>query len=540
MELNTVLLRIAPITIFGKNKSVETYALFDEGSTVTLIDSKLADEIGSEGDRDPLTMYWTNSNCYRDNSSRKVTLEIQGTLSGDIFKLSNAHTVANLKLPKQSVNIEKMSQKWHHLLNIPVHGLRNAEPRVLIGQDNIDLTIAREVIQGEPNAPVASRTKLGWVIHGNSALFRNRIDSDFIFHTTRNKTAELEALVRENLVLDNLGTEESLEKKLSQQDQKGLETMDRTCRHLDNGKWEIGLLWKSEEVVLPQSKSTALRRLNIMERKMDSDPILKSKYCEQVEQFLVKGYARELSQEEAENETQRTWYLPHFAVKHESKPDKFRFVFDAKAKSNGVSFNDNFVRGPDLLNSLLNILFNFRQYPIVVAGDIQEMFLQVHIRSEDQGMQRFLWRGRDRKSPPKTYQMEVMIFGSICSPSCAIYVTRKNAEEYAKHFPEAAKAIHENHYMDDYLDSFLNEQQAVKVITEVIRVHSLGGFKIRNFISNSLKILQEIPQELRAKSQSSLNLEHSSIERILGLLWNPKDDTFSFSTRFRERFFRCN
>jgi hypothetical protein len=37
---------------------------------------------------------------------------------------------------------------------------------ILIGQDNIHLTVARKVYQGPQDAPIATKTHLGWILHG--------------------------------------------------------------------------------------------------------------------------------------------------------------------------------------------------------------------------------------------------------------------------------------------------------------------------------------------------------------------------------------
>ena len=70
------------------------------------------------------------------------------------------------------------------------------------------------------------------------------------------------------------------------------------------------------------------------------------------------------------------------------------------------------------------------------------------------------------------------------------------------------------------------------MIHEVIEVHQRGGFEIRNWISNSRRVLQVIPEHLRAKGLEEISLDSRStmpIERTLGLRWNPNDDIFVFT-----------
>ncbi|GBP48739.1 hypothetical protein EVAR_88200_1 [Eumeta japonica] len=42
-------LKIIPVRVAGPKKEIDTYALLDDGSTVTLIDSDLAQQLGARG-----------------------------------------------------------------------------------------------------------------------------------------------------------------------------------------------------------------------------------------------------------------------------------------------------------------------------------------------------------------------------------------------------------------------------------------------------------------------------------------------------------
>src|SRR5699024_1834473 len=110
-----------------------------------------------------------------------------------------------------------------------------------------------------------------------------------------------------------------------------------------------------------------------------------------------------LSREEATSLPEnKVWYLPHFAVVNPNKK-KMRIVFDASAKSNGHCLNDYLLTGPDLYNSLIRILINFRIKNVAFVADIKEMFLQVRVRKEDRRAQRFLWRGYTRDKELDVY-----------------------------------------------------------------------------------------------------------------------------------------
>ena len=89
---------------------------------------------------------------------------------------------------------------------------------------------------------------------------------------------------------------------------------------------------------------------------MEKDRRFKEQYHEKIDEYCAKSNARVLSAEEEKRTTGRTWYLPYFAVTNPNKPGKIRLVFDAAAKSRGVSLSDRLFKGPDLYNSRGNSL----------------------------------------------------------------------------------------------------------------------------------------------------------------------------------------
>jgi len=171
------------------------------------------------------------------------------------------------------------------------------------------------------------------------------------------------------------------------------------------------MLWKDEPVVLPNNQDLAATRLAQLERNLDKDPDKAQLYYKTMNSYIDKGYARKPSDEEASYQPSNTW--------NPNKPGKFRVVFNAASKYQGVSLNDKQVTGPDLFNSLIGVIMRFRLYAFAIVADIESMFFQVRVIKKDQSSLRFLWRGEYRDRPPDTYQMEALIFGAGCSPTCA-------------------------------------------------------------------------------------------------------------------------
>ncbi|XP_062538531.1 uncharacterized protein LOC134206817 [Armigeres subalbatus] len=157
------------------------------------------------------------------------------------------------------------------------------------------------------------------------------------------------------------------------------------------------------------------------------------------------------------------------------------------------------------------------------------MFHQVLIRNEDQQCQRFYWR--DDNGQIATYAMCVMTFGACCSPSCAQYVMRLNAARFAQDYPAAVDVIENRHYVDDMLVSVDTEEEAIKLARDVKFVHSQGGFEIRNWTTNSRRVLECMHGS--TDEEKSLDLSpQMTTEKVLGMWWCTSTDVFTFKVKW--------
>jgi transposase InsO family protein len=513
------LLKVIPVTLVT-NSGVErpSYALLDDGASVSILDDKLASDV--DGPVEPLKLRTAGGHCVTDNTSRSVKIVVRGP-NGVCHDIS-VRTLHNFDLPSQALPARVLEDNVH-LRDLNCSEMREAKPMLLLGQDNWELIVGREIRQGKSGRPVASLTRLGWVVHGPlGGVVGSDVDSANCISTSLD---DLHALVKGQFELEAIGISHVLRKNSNSE--RALEILDKTCRRVsDNSQqWEVGLLWARENVEMPDNYDYAFRRLTGIERKMDRDPSFADAYTKQVDRLLAAGYAREVDGIQASP----VWYLPHFGVFNPNKPGKLRLVYDAAAAYQGVSLNSNLLSGPDLMNSLLGALIKFRSGCIAFTADIADMFMRVKIREADQGAQLFLWRGPDRDKDPSIYVMNSMIFGAASSPTSAIYVLNKNAKEFKDTHPAAVEAIKTKHYVDDYLDSVDSVHTAEQLIADVTHIHRAGGFDIRGWVTNS----PELGEKLPAVVPGRVKLDKSESERTLGMIWCPSSDCMQFDLSFK-------
>jgi hypothetical protein len=503
---STVALKIVPVNIKGSKCATDTYALLDEGSTVTLIDNELAKMIGVNGELHPLKIHGARGMCANENKSRKVSLTVNNK-----FKIG-AHTVSKLLLPAQQYCVNKT--------------VKMVVPQLLLGQDNASLIVTREINSGSGDS-IHSRTLLGWTTHGKVTVSNANNNTSSVYTVglvTHIQTQDdvLIDMLKKHYAIDSLGVTGTA--RVNKIDARAEEILSKTTKQLEDGYYETGLLWKNNNIGLPDNKKCALNRLYSLERKLEKDSHLAGAYNDKINEYLDKGYAREISNEELKVQNPRRWYLPHFPVFNVNKPGKLRIVFDAASKCQGISLNDTLLSGPDLLASLMGCLVRFREGPVAVSADIREMFLRVKIKPEDQQSQLFLWR-HGKEHEIKTFLMTSMIFGATCSPTSAQYVRNKIAEDVLQNQPETARSIKENFYMDDYLESFNCENSAQTTITRVYNLLKRGQFELTNWASNKPAILEKFPAHLKTSSTVDI-IRAQNNEKVLGVSWDPKTDQF--------------
>ena len=129
--------------------------------------------------------------------------------------------------------------------------------------------------------------------------------------------------------------------------------------------------------------------------------------------------------------------------------------------------------------------------------------------------------------------MTAHVFGAISSPACASFGLRRIAEEFPGYGDDVRKFIEEDFYVDDVLKSVPSEQAAVSLIQRTVEVCRLRGVRLHKFTSNSELLLKSLPEsECAAKANIlNLSLDDYPAERVLGVLWNIREDCFQFRVK---------
>lgn len=155
---------------------------------------------------------------------------------------------------------------------------------------------------------------------------------------------------------------------MTKEDRKAMEFFETSCAKEEN-RYVIGLPWKKDLNLLPNNYALAGRGLKSLERSLSKNKTKAKMYNDPIEEYIVKGWARPLSEEELNQDTKPVYYHPHHGVYRSDKRSKpIRVFFDPACKYQGVSLNSFLCKRPCLIGNLLGVIIRFREDPVVFAG----------------------------------------------------------------------------------------------------------------------------------------------------------------------------
>ena len=151
------------------------------------------------------------------------------------------------------------------------------------------------------------------------------------------------------------------------------------------------------------------------------------------------------------------------------------------------------------------------------------MYNCVLLDENDCYVQCFLWRSLDKTRDPDTYQVVVNNIGvkpAGCIASLALY---KTADRFKEQCPVTSLQLKENSYVDD-LGLTGNTLEEIKLrVEEADKILDSGGFHVKNWVFSGDSEAVSI-----GDIRECLPLEDVGEERMLGVIWEPKEDVFRF------------
>ena len=527
----------------GSNKAITTYAFYDNGSAGCFLTESLKEQIGAEGERTKLQLSTMHGQSLVATSvvDDLIVTDMEGN---NAVEMPRSYTQMEIPVNKEQIPTPKMVKQWVHLREVAEKMPKfvpSTEIGMLIGSNCPAALEPLEVVPSEGQGPYAMRLHHGWTISGPLQVQKSSNPANISCHRISVREVESVKEVVSPQVIQQMFELDFNDHKISpddraysQEDKRFIDMAKENTTYCTycNGHYVIPLPFRGSNVIMPNNKDQAVKRANWQRKKMMRDENYRNDYVNFVNYVIAKGYAQKVSDDHLETESGKVWYIPHHGIYHPRKPGKIRVVFDCSARYQGTSLNEQLMQGPDLTDSLIGVLTRFRQDPIAFMADIEAMFHQVQVPTEQCDFVRFLWwPNGNLNAPLQEYQRLVHLFGAVSSPSCSNFALRQTADDTEmEHGPLVAETIRRNFYVDDCLKSAKDDKTAVELVQGVRQTCHKGGFNLTKFISNSRAVLDSVPPDQRSKGAKDLDLDHDRlpIERALGVEWCVESDVFGF------------
>ncbi|XP_031339598.1 uncharacterized protein LOC116168083 [Photinus pyralis] len=509
ISTNQVLLATVLVDILDKhNKPCTARALLDAGSQSSFLTQQLSRKLQlSESSINIKICGFSDS---ESECKSKCVARIKSKVNDFSFEISCLivpHITSNL--PNFRINRSK--------LNIPPN-ITLADPKfdsagnvdMLIGADYFwDLICVGQIRLGA-EGPFAQKTKLGWIISGRMGGGSHQ---------------RVRCQLAKNIDVDEQLTrfweiEEFPRTKLMSNEERACEDHFRkTFKRDSDNKFIVTIPLVEDPDRLGDSFDTAHKRFLSLERRFDRDDSFKTEYCKFMSEYERLGHMLKVDNKQ---NSAISYYLPHHGVLKESTlTTKLRVVFDASCPStSGISFNDLQMTGPTIQSDLFSILIRYRQHNYVIAADVEKMYRMCKINETQRTLQRILWRN-NKTDEIGTYELQTVTYGTKSAAFLAIRCLFQLGIECEAEFPEVARAIKEDFYVDDLLTGSETVEKTVEIGNSIALTLGKAGFYLRKWVSNSNKVLEGIHTNDKA---DSIDLGVNENTKTLGLFWNGQRD----------------
>lgn len=519
-QTKQTLLSTAIVNVRGSNSAVyPCRVLLDSASTEHFVTERFANLVCMKKEPVDYTVSGLNGTNTRIRRMVRITIEsCVEDFSAELQFLVAPKITGDL--PERSFNASEWSIPADVKLADPEFN-RRGRIDMLVGAEIFWNIVKTGQLKLGSNQPVLTDTKFGWVAGGVVSSDAPVIARSFC----QTALEDLSELLRSFYKLEACDQIQHPNKVV---DDICLEHFRDTYQRDQQGRYFVRHPFNDRKNELGDSREMATKRFLSLERRLDRQPDIKLQYASFMREYESLGHMRAIAVDENE-EPGSAYYIPHHCVvKPSSTSTKLRVVFDGSAtSSSGVAINDALMSGPNIQNDLFSILLNYRGYRYVFTVDVIKMFRQVGVLPPDTAFQRIVWR-YDRNEPLMVYELLTVTYGLASSAFQATMALRQVSEDHQHEYPQAARVIKKSTYMDDVIGGAHRIQDACALQKEVSELLQKGCFGTHKWCANRPEILQHVEKEFHG-TDFELGDTSSNIIKTLGVVWNPREDWFSFS-----------
>ena len=187
---------------------------------------------------------------YVEVDSQHVRLKLSSQDGMNTFYFDGAFVVLHIKLSPSKINWPEMKHHWPSLSKLPLPPVDSGLVQILIGMD---------VVGAHRRLNMQSTdTSISAELHFQTTCLLSNKCPDEPAVGACSVDQSLVATVESLWSTESFGTNLDAKTIMYKEDAQALHTLESTVKDIGN-RYEVGLLWKDQDCILPNNKSTALK-----------------------------------------------------------------------------------------------------------------------------------------------------------------------------------------------------------------------------------------------------------------------------------------
>ena len=174
------------------------------------------------------------------------------------------------------------------------------------------------------------------------------------------------------------------------------------------------------------------------------------------------------------------------------------------------------------------MLLRFRFNPIGIIADIEKAYLQISVADCHRDFLIFLWFDDIFKDIPEVtkYRYCRVIFGADCSQYLLNSVIRFHASKYKNVDKEFSERVAKSFYVDDFNSTAKDISEGIEIYKKIKLRFPDASFNVCKWKTNNPDLQHYFNKK---ENQFSPALEIQANDKVLGIVWDTKNDHLVFS-----------
>ena len=176
----------------------------------------------------------------------------------------------------------------------------------------------------------------------------------------------------------------------SRQDQDSLELLKENIK-LENGQLKVTYPFYKSPECFPNNRNSVLAMAKKQEARLQKKGLLEV-YNAEVQKYITRQVLVPISEKEMKEYCGPVNYISHHGVERPSVTTPLRIVTNSSLKNGIRSLNDCIPKGPNSLNSMVDITVRFRGYEVGLVFDLTKAYNSMLTGIVEKHLRRLVWR----------------------------------------------------------------------------------------------------------------------------------------------------